>query len=121
MNSVRSVIALILLMAFSATLHAQALIIHEKPVRLRHLSGTVVDPTGATIAYTLIELRDATDHHVLASTFGDAKGKFFFEDKKRGTKLEIRVSRTGFQSVQYEIVVGIVGWEHIRVVLPPAA
>jgi hypothetical protein len=118
MKSVRSAIALILLTALSATLHAQALIVHEKPVRLRHLSGTVVDPTGATVAYTLIELRDPADHHVLATTFGDAKGKFSFEDKKRGTKLEIRVSRKGFQVVQYEIAIGILGSEHIRVVLP---
>jgi Carboxypeptidase regulatory-like domain len=120
MRSVRSAIALILLMALSATLHAQGLIVHAKPVRLRHLSGMVVDPTGVTVAYTLIELRDATDHHVIASTFGDGNGKFSFEDRKRGTKLEIRISRAGFQSVQYGVVIGIVGREHIRVVLPVA-
>jgi hypothetical protein len=119
--SVRSAIALILLSTLSVTLHAQGPIVHEKPIRLRHLSGTVVDTTGAAVAYTMIELCDAKDHHVLASTFGDAKGKFFFDDKKRGTKLEIRVSRAGFQIVQYAIVLGTIGKEHIRVVLPAAA
>jgi hypothetical protein len=120
MKSVRSAIALILFTVLSATLHAQGLIVHAKPVRLRHLSGMVVDPTGVTVPYTLIELRDATDHHVLASTFGDGNGKFSFEDRKRGTKFEIRVSRAGFQSVQYAVVIGIMGSEHIRVILPAA-
>jgi len=114
-------IALILLTALCVQLPAQQLIIHEKPIRLRHLSGTVVDPTGASVAYTLIELRDPADHHILATTFGDAKGKFSFDDKQRGTKLEIRVSCKGFQIVQYEIAMGILGSEHIRVVLPVAA
>ena len=77
--------------------------------------------SGPSVAYTLIELRDPTDHHILATTFGDGKGKFSFEDKPRGTKLEIRVSLKGFQIAQYEVVIGILGSEHIRVVLPVAA
>jgi hypothetical protein len=113
--------ALILFSAPSATLHGQEVIVHEKPVRVRHLAGRVVDSTGAGVAYTAIELRDATDHHVLASTFGDAKGDFFFADRKRGEKLEIRVSRTGFRIVQYAISLGVVGKPRLRIVLPAAA
>ena len=120
MRSVRSAIVLVSLVVFSAMLSAQKLIVHEKPVRLRHLAGATVDPTGLTIPYAMIELRDAKDHHMLASTFADANGKFFFADKKHGEQFEIRVSLAGFKIVQYTVSMARIGKEHLRVVLPTA-
>jgi hypothetical protein len=118
MRSVRCLIVLMLMTALSAALHAQELVVHEKPVRLRHLSGIVVDSTGAGVAYSLIELRDVKDHHVVASTFGDAKGKFFFDDRKYGKRVEIRVSLAGFNMVQYSVVLKRFGQTQLRAVLP---
>jgi len=81
----------------------------------------VVDRTGAPIEYAEIQLRDPADHPMLASTFADAKGRFAFADKKRGTQLEIRVSRNGFNILQYTLTIVAFGRDKIRVMLPVAA
>lgn len=111
----------LLLVSLSAPLHGQELLVHEKPVKLRHLAGNVVDPRGFALAYAAIELRSAEDHHILATTFADAKGKFFFRDLKRGDQLEIRASVKGFNIVQYAVEMSLVGKTHLKMVLPPAA
>jgi len=104
----------------SGSLDAQELLVHEKPVKLRHLAGNVVDPRGFALAYVAIELRSGEDHHVLATTFADAKGKFFFRDLKRGDRLEIRALLKGFNIVQYAVEMSLVGKMHLKMVLPPA-
>ena len=103
MKSARIAVTLLLFAILSVSLHAQADVVHANPIRLRHLVGTVVDSKGLAIAYSAIELRDAQSHQVLATTFADGNGKFFFADRKRGDQLELRISLTGFKSVQYTI------------------
>lgn len=100
-------------------LPAQQLIVHQRPIRLRHLAGVIVNPKGETVAYASVELRNATDNHLLASAFADGNGKFLFADRKRGDQLQIRVSLKGFNPVQYSISEARIGEERIRVVLPP--
>ena len=117
----RFLLALIVFASQSATLRAQDILVHAKPVRLYHLMGTIVDQTGIAVPYTTIELRDPKDHHVLASTFGDGKGKFLFDDKKYGKRLEIRISGKGFDSAQYTIVLKRFGQSHLRAVLSKPA
>ena len=121
MKLARAAVVLILLCAFAVALRSQQeTFIHQKPVRLRHLAGTVVDPMGVFVAYATVELRDAKDHHVLDSTFADGKGKFSFEDRKRGELLEFRASLAGFKIVQYTVLLKFFGNEHLKIVLPPA-
>jgi hypothetical protein len=113
----------LLLMALGATrarAQGDAEIIHQKPVKVSHLAGTVVDPKGFTIEYAQIELLDAKDHHSIVSTFADANGKFYFADRKHGEQLELRASKKGFQIVRYTVNIGTFGKPHIRMVLPPA-
>jgi hypothetical protein len=107
----------IFLTAFSAAVPAQEVVEHPKPVRLRHINGVVVNAVGNSIPYALIELRDATDHHVLATNFADGNGKFSLPDRKRGEQLEIRASIAGFKSAQYAISMALIGKERLRVVL----
>ncbi len=95
-------------------------IVHEKPLKVRHLAGTVVDPTGASIEYAEVELHDSGDHRLLASTFADAQGRFSFADRKRSEKLEIRARSKGFNAVQYSVLMATFGREHLRIVLPAA-
>lgn len=95
-------------------------IVHQKPIKVRHLAGTVVDPKGFTIEYAKIELLDVKDHHSIVSTFADANGKFYFADRKRGEQLELRASKKGFQIVRYTVNIGTFGESHLRMVLPPA-
>jgi hypothetical protein len=116
----RTLIALPLIVS-TLPLPAQQMITHEKPLRLRHLAGTVVDPKGMTIPYALIELRDPGDDHVIASTFADGNGKFSFADRKRNESFELRISLAGFQVTQYNISIAIVGKDHMRVVLQTAS
>lgn len=122
MRSARSALALIVVFFFCLVSRSQSPvnIVHEKPTRLRHLTGAVVDPTGGSIEYAVIELRNANDHQVIASTFADAQGKFSFADRKHGEKLEIRASRAGFNTVQYSVFIGPLGKSHLRIVLPAA-
>lgn len=120
MTSVRLPILLILLALFSSALPAQELIVHEKPARLRHIQGTVVDSAGNSIPYVPIELRDAGDHHVLATNYADGIGKFSFPDRKWGEQLEIRASIAGFKTAQYAISLARLGKERLRVVLHAA-
>jgi len=116
---VRLAIVLLLLAGFAYTLPAQDIYAHQKTVKLRHLTGFVVDPKGFPVAYAAIELRSAKDHQVIATTFADAKGKFFFRDLKRGTRLDIRASLKGYNIVQYPVAVGRIGKTELRMVLVP--
>jgi len=101
----------------ASPLHGTQLIVHEKPIRLRHIAGTIVDRSGMTIPYALVELRDAGDQHVMASTYADGYGKFFFADRKHGENLNIRISLAGFDPAQYSISIAKIGKERFRAVL----
>jgi hypothetical protein len=113
---------LLILLTAATVLHGQspADVIHAKALRLRHLSGTVVDQKGMSVEYAFIELLNSADHRVLATTYADAQGKFSFADHKRGELFEVRASRKGFNSVRYTVSIAIVGKEHLRMVLPVA-
>jgi len=99
----------------------QTVVTHQKQVKLHHLVGTVVDPKGFPVEYAVVDLCDPSDHHVLASTFADAQGRFSFADQKRGRQFEIRASHAGFNIAQYEIVVTELGQSKIRIILPVPA
>ena len=83
------VIVLMATVPFSS-LEAEDVLVHSKPIRLRHLAGTVVDPKGMPIDYAKIELLNGSDHRMIASTFADGKGNFSFDDRGRGQELGIR-------------------------------
>jgi hypothetical protein len=119
---VKAAATLLILLTVATVLHGQgqADVVHAKAVRLRHLSGTVVDPKGMSVEYAFIELLNSADHRVLATTYADAQGKFSFADHKRGELLEIRASCKDFNSVQYTVSIAVVGKEHLRMVLPVA-
>lgn len=121
MKIIRYAIGLMVLLSSIQTLHAQELIIHQRQLHLRHIQGVIVDSTGATVEYAVVELRDAKDHHVIASTFADGRGKFAFEDKKRRTQWEVRASLKGFNMVQYSLKITRFGDNKMRLVLTPAA
>lgn len=120
-NCLKRALIALPLTVFAQLLPAQNIIMHEKPLHLRHLAGTVVDPKGMTIPYALIELRDPGDDHVIASTFADGNGKFSFADRKRNESFELRISLAGFQITQYNISIAIVGKDRMRVVLQTAS
>lgn len=115
----RALIALSLVVVASS-LPAQNIVTHEKPLHLRHLAGTVVDPRGMTVPYALIELRDPGDNHVMASTFADGNGKFSFADRKRNESFALRISLAGFQITQYNISIATIGKDRMRAVLAVA-
>ena len=121
MKAAAATVLLILLTA-ATVLHGQgrADVFHAKAVRLRHLSGTVVDQKGMSVEYAFIELLNSADHRVIATTYADALGKFSFADHKRGELFEVRASRKGFNSVQYTVSIAVIGKEHLRMVLPAA-
>ncbi len=112
--------ALLLTLALPSFLRAQNEMVHEKPLRLRHLSGVIVDQKGLFIPYPAVELRDANDHHVIATTFADGNGRFSFADRKPGERLEIRFTRKGYQPVQYTIDLARIGHETMKAVMPAA-
>ena len=120
MTPVKLPVLLSFFIAFSVAVPAQELVVHAKPVRLRHIDGVVVNAAGNSIPYVFVELRDAQDHHVLATNYADGNGKFSFPDRKRGEQLEIRASIAGFKAAQYAISIAIVGKESFKVVLPAA-
>jgi hypothetical protein len=113
----------IVLLTVATLLHGQGQVdfVHSKPIRVRHLSGTVVDQKGVSVEYAFIELLNSADHRVIATTYADAQGKFSLADRKRGEQLELRASRAGFNRVEYTVSIAIVGKEHLRIVLPVAA
>jgi hypothetical protein len=118
----RYALALTLLVVPLSALHAQQqTIVHERQLHLHHIQGVVVDRTGNTVEYAVVELCDPKDHHVIASTFADGNGKFAFEDRKRHTILEIRASAPGFNPVQYTIKMTRFGDSKMHVVLLVAA
>ena len=94
-------------------------VVEDKPLRLRHIAGVVVDQKGLFIAYPAVELRDGNDHRVIATTFADGNGHFHFEDRKPGELLEIRFSIKGYQPSQYTIQVARVGHETMKAVMAP--
>jgi hypothetical protein len=112
--------AVLVLAAFSSVGQAQGIVTHPNPVRLRQLAGTVFDTSGATIPYAAIELRSAIDHHAIASTFADGYGKFFFDRRKPGETLEIRITLKGFSTVQYTVLLRRFGGTRLHAVLPAA-
>ena len=122
MRSFRFGLALTILCLFCATLRGQSqeVIVHETPVHVRHFAGTVVDSKGMTVEYATVELRDPRDHRVLATTFADGKGNFYFDDKKYGKRVEIRAFQKGFNIVQYTVMLRPFGDMHIRLVLSAA-
>jgi hypothetical protein len=77
----------------------------------------VVDPKGFPVAYALVELREAGNHRILATTYADAFGKFSFADRKRGVQFLLRASLKNFDTAQYSVVESIVGKERLRMVL----
>jgi len=95
-------------------------VVEDKPIRLRHIAGVIVDQKGLFIAYPAVELRDANDHHVIATNFADGNGRFSFADRKPGEHLEIRFSMKGFQPVQYTIDVARIGHGSMKAVMPAA-
>lgn len=92
----------------------------DKPVRLRHVAGRIVDQRGFAIPYPAVELRDGNDHHVIATTFADGNGRFSFADRKPGEQLEIRFSMKGYNPVQYTIELARIGHEKMKAVMPVA-
>lgn len=94
--------------------------VEDKPVRLRHLAGRIVDQRGFAIPYPAVELRSADDHHVIATTFADANGHFSFADHKPGERLEIRCWLKGYNPVQYTIELARIGHESMKAVMPVA-
>ena len=98
----------------------QAVIAHERPLHVRHFSGTIVDSKGMSIQYATVELHDARNHRLLASTFADGQGNFYFDDKKYGKRVEIRASQKGFNATQYIVMRRPFGDMHIRLVLSTA-
>jgi len=101
-------------------LPGQDVIVHERPLHVRHFAGTVVDSKGMTVEYATVELRDPKDHRVLASTFADGKGYFSFDDRKYGKRAEIRAFQKGFNPAQYMVILKPFGDLHIRIVLSVA-
>jgi len=120
MKFATAALALLIVAACSANTGAQQAVIHQKQVKLHHLIGAVVDQRGFPVEYAVVELCDPSNHHVLASTFADAQGRFSFADQKRGTQLEIRTSQKGFNTTIYEVMVREFGRSKIRIVLPVA-
>jgi hypothetical protein len=103
-----------LVFAMPCLSQGNAEVVHAKPVRVRQLAGTVVDPAGMTVEYAKVELRDPTDHHVRASTFADAKGNFAFPDHKRGEWWEVEILANGFHPTRYTVRLVIWGREKLR-------
>ena len=104
--------------ALGQTAVAQNVIVHQKPVHLRHISGVVVDPTGSAIPGAKVELRSAADHHVLQTLFADAQGHFAFPDGLASESVELRASHDLFQIVQYTVALRWFAHGQLRIVLP---
>jgi len=118
---VRVAIALILACLATVTQAQTQDLIHERPLHVRHFSGSVVDSKGMMVKYATVELCSPKDHHVLASTFADGNGYFSFDDRKYGKRVEIRVSQKGFNPSRYTAMIRPFGDQHMRLVLHVAA
>ena len=117
MKSRKIAIALLSAAFFVGNLFATETVVHERQIKLHHLTGVIVDPRGFPVEYAVVELCDPNDHHVLASTFADAQGRFSFADQKRGHKFEIRASSHNFNLTIYNVVIRELGKSKIRIVL----
>ena len=117
MKSLRFVLALIALCCTQLQSQSTTVIVHKYPLHVRHFAGWVVDLRGMTVEYATVELRDPKNDRVLASTFADGKGYFFFDDKKYGKQVEMRASQKGFNIAQYTVVRKPFGDVHVRIVL----
>lgn len=99
---------------------AQEVVVHERPLHVRHFAGSIVDARGLTVEYATVELHSAKDHHLVASTYADAQGNFAFDDKKYGKRIELRAYQKGFRVTQYTAMRRPFGDLHMRLVLPAA-
>lgn len=68
------------------------------------LTGTVVDPSGASVPRATVRLRDATGA-IVASTLTDTAGQFCFEGLP-GTNYTLEVELTGFARARQVVVAG---------------
>jgi hypothetical protein len=120
LKCLRLILTGLLLVGAASLAKAQFLVVHEKPVHLRHVTGVVIDPAGSPIPAASVELRAVADHHILASMVTDAQGRFTFPRKRDSTLLELRTSCRNFQTVQYTISIKWIAHGKIKIVLPVA-
>jgi len=106
----------VLLAASIFSHHTNKSPVHEKPIRLRHLSGRIVDTKGLALPYAFVELR-TSDDRPLYSTYADGNGHFSFSDRKRGELLELKVSLKGFTPLQDNVQIARIGGNTIRIPL----
>jgi len=99
-------IAVLFLLASSALSHATELVIYEKPVRSRHLSGAVIDPAGSPIPRANVELvacgtgeRQYRNPEILTSVVADANGKFLIRSRSYPKPYCLRFSALGFNQL----------------------
>jgi hypothetical protein len=97
-------VAALLMIALPA--RAIELITIEHPFRSHHLAGVVVDTTGAPVSGVVVEDRDSTFTHVLASTKTDANGYFAFPKAKKGTTHYPHLNNYGFDPMQITVQLG---------------
>jgi hypothetical protein len=98
----------------------QSLIVHQRPVHLRRLAGSVIDPSGSPIPGARIEIQSAADHRVLFSAISDSAGRFSFTNDAVPSPAELLVSHDLFQPVQYVVVLRWFAHGQLRIVLPLA-
>ncbi len=115
----RFALGFFLFLALSPSAYTQGneVVIHSRPLHVRHFSGVIVDQTGMWVEYATVELHDPRSHRVLASTFADGKGFFYFDDKKYGKRIEIRAFKHGFNASQYIAMRRPFGDNQMQVVL----
>lgn len=118
MNKFRSAIMLITSLSLSSSVLPQKPIIYDKPVRLRHLVGTVLEPRGFTVEHAKLELWDPQSRKLIQTTFSNPFGSFGFTNPDSLKELEIHVSCQGYQSVQYTVELNHHGAKELRVTLP---
>jgi hypothetical protein len=119
MRFVRFCLGLLVLVALPAFAWAQGNedMIYARPLHVRHFSGVIVDQTGMWVEYATVELLDPKSHRVLASTFSDGNGFFYFDDKKYGKRIQIHAFKSGFDASQYTAMRRPFGDVHMRLVL----
>ncbi len=110
------------LIFWAMVLHGQGseVVVHQRPIHVRHFAGKIVDVKGMTVEYATVELHDLKTHRLLASTFADGKGYFAFDDKKYGKRIELRVIQKGFDVAVYTVMLKPFGDQQIRLVITVA-
>ena len=119
MRFVRFSVGLFVLITLSSFAYAQGNedVIYERPLHVRHFSGVIVDQKGMWVEFATVELRDPKSHRVIASTFSDGNGLFYFDDKKYGKRIEIRAFKANFNASQYTAMRRPFGDVQMRLVL----